>query len=345
MTAAFPSGSNTFVQSFEASGKLISGFSRNIADFPINTWCKQIPVKKTAGYYLRITAENAARIVNTNLSDFIWPDGHEAQIGNDNAESFEFKQYSTIRYAYPFNLGDLAVQQADWPILAIHAAMAGQQAMTARTVSVGAFLTTAGNWEGYTSTATATVGGLWDVSGASDKFILKSFNYVDRKIGQNTIGVVKRKDIICLVNPDTAHQMAETEEFRDMLKQSQFALGQVRGDIASQNGRWMMPDMVYGMNFLVDDTWRITSRKGASAVAGTYAIPNNVAIFCSRPGGLVGMEGIPDFSTFQLFMQEEMTVETKHDPDNRRSKGRVVENFDVKMVSPASGWYLTAVTS
>jgi hypothetical protein len=51
------------------------------------------------------------------------------------------------------------------------------------------------------------------------------------------------------------------------------------------------------------------------------------------------------FSTAHVFAHEEMTTETKDDVDNRRTLGRVVENYDVQIVAPATGYVLTAVLS
>ena len=38
-----------------------------------------------------------------------------------------------------------------------------------------------------------------------------------------------------------------------------------------------------------------------------------------------------------------MTAETKDVPDNRRVKGRVVDDIDVEMTASASGYLITAI--
>lgn len=341
MAAAFPSGSNTYVPSHEASGGLTVGFSRNPKKFKINQWAKIVPVKKGSGYYLRITAEEAARVINADLNDFVWHDGQEAPMGNDNLESFEYVKFATQRYAYPFNLGDKAVDQADWKVLEVHGGIAAQKAMTARTIKALGVLTTTGNWGSSTDTATNLGGGKWDVSGATDKFILKAFGAASEAILKATLGVATQEDLVCIINPNVARQMAESEEIRDFIKQSPVAMAQVRGDVPSQTGQWGLPDRLYGIKIVVEDAIRVTSKKGATRAAG-YCMPAATAIFATRTEGLVGMEGIPEFSTFQLFMYEEHTVETKRDSDNRRTVGRVVDDFDAELVAPASGYLVTA---
>lgn len=345
MAASFPSANNTFVPSFEASGKLIIGYSRNPKKFPINQWAKIVPVKKSAGYYLNITAEEAARVINADLQDFVWHDGQEAPMGNDNLESFEFKPFLTKRYTFAYNLGDKAVDQADWPVLAVMGGIHAQKAMTARATAAISALTTSGNWAGSTDSATNLGGGKFDVSGATDKFILKTFGAVSELILKNTLGVVTQDDLCVVINPNTARQMAECEELRDFLKQSIYA-GQIArqdGSAISSPSRWGLPDQYAGIKIIVDNTVRVTSKKGATR-AVSYAFPNSAAVFLARPGEIKGMEGIPEFSTCQFLMYEEMTVESKRDPDNRRTVARIVDDWDFRIVAPASGYYVSACT-
>ena len=345
MAAAYPSGSNTFVPSHDASGGLIVGFSRNPKKFKLNQYMKLVPVKQGQGYYLQITAEEAARVINSNLADYVWHDGQEAPMGSDNTESFQFVRFLTSRYNYTFNLGQKAIDQATWPILSVHAGFMAQKAMTARTISALSTLTTSGNWSGSTGTATSLGGGAWDASGATDKYIRKTFNQVCENILQNTLGVVNREDICVVINPHDARRMAETEEIRDYLKQSPFALAEVRGDVESQNGQWGLPNSLWGVKIIVEDAVKVTSRKGASSKTVSYCLTSGNAIFLARPGGLLGMEGIPEFSTAQMFVYEEMAVETMTDVNNRRTVGRVVDDFTTALVAPASGYLVTSCTS
>lgn len=343
MAAGYPGVNATYVPSFEQSGKLISGFSRNPKKFKLPNYCKLVPVKKNTGYFLRITAEEAARVINSNLSDFVWQDGHEAPMGNDNLESFEYIKFMTQRYAYAFNLGDMAVNQADWPIMPVQSQVTAQKAMTARTIGTLSVLTTGANWGSSTDTATNLGGGKWDVSSATNKYILKTFNAVWENVLKNTLGVVEPDDLVCVINPHDARLMAESEEIRDFLKQSQYALPQVTYSDKKQTGNYGLPEHLYGVKLIVENAVRVTSKKGATK-AVTYCLPNASALFLTKTEGVVGMEGIADFSTAQIFIAEEMTVETLADVNNRRQVGRIVENFVSALVAPSSGYYVTATT-
>jgi hypothetical protein len=61
MAIAYPGGNNTFVKDLDASGRLITEFSRNPDEFALNSYIQLSNVQKAAGYYLKITPEEAAR--------------------------------------------------------------------------------------------------------------------------------------------------------------------------------------------------------------------------------------------------------------------------------------------
>lgn len=343
--ASYPAASNTYIPSHEASGSLVIEFSRNPKRFALNNYVRIVPVDKMTGYYLTITAEEAARVLNSNGSDHVWHDGSEAPSGDDSTESHGFTQYACKRYAYPFALGDLAVQQASWPIVESHARIHAQQAMTLRTQVASTVLTTSGNWGSSTSAASAmTGGGYWDASTSTTMFIQTCLLGAAEAINKATLGAVTWGDMIVVMNPTTARRVAKSQEIIDHIKQSPFALAQVRGDVPAQNGRWGLPDVLYGFPVVVEDAVKVTSRKGATA-AQSYIHGDGTVLICSRPDGLIGSEGVPSFSTCTLFVKEEMTVETKYDPDNRRTEGRVVDNFTAVITAPTSGYLITSVLS
>jgi hypothetical protein len=348
MSVGFPAGNpgNTYVPSFDATGNLVVSYSRNVKDFAVNQYVTLTPVKFGTGYYLRITPENAARVLSTDLADFIWPDAHDAPTGEWNTESHEFEQYATFRYAFPFRLGYKAVDQAAWKIVAYHAAMAAQQAMTGRTVKVIKVLEdTTQVAASHTSTATATTGGLLTAGSPTNPVIKQAFNFMAIQIQKDTLGVVQPKDLVVVMSPETADPFGRTQEVHTYLKESPFALAQVRGDVKSQNGAWGLPDQLYGFKLSIEDCVRVTSRKGAASLTTGYAKSSNSLTMLARPGQLVGVEGAPSFSGIHVFAYEEMTAETKDDPDNRRTAGRVVEDNDVRMVSPVSVYIMTHILS
>ena len=338
MAVGFPSGTNTFIPSYEASGKLLVSYSRNPKDFALNRYVQIRQAKKSLGYYLKLTPENAARVLSSSAHDFVWHDGNDAPSGEWNTESHEFIPFSTIRYAFPFRLGYKSVEQADWQIKAVHAANSAQQAMTGRTLNVVTKLTTAGNWpSAHTSaTGTAFVGG--PLNAGTDFRIKKALNKMAQTIMKATLGVIKPKDLHIVMSPVLADALGRTTEIHEFVKSSPFAQSQIRGDSPSLNGVWGLPDVLYGFPVEVEDSVRVSSRKGAT-LASNWLFPDNGLLMVARPGALVS-EGSEPFSTAVIFAYEEMSVESKDDPDNRRHSGRVVDDYAAELVSTISGFYL-----
>lgn len=343
---SYPSGSNTYVPSFDATGHLVVSFSRNPKDFSLNKYVQLTPVKKGSGYWLKITAEVAARVINTDkLREFVWHDGDDAPTGDWNLESFKWYQYATERYAFAFRLGYKANEQADWKILAAHADYAAQDAMTARTIKVLNVLTDTANHDtNHYATATALVGGYLDSGTPTDPRLKKLINAIMFQIQKDTLGAVKPKDIMMVGSPTLFDKLGRSQEVHTYLKESPVALAQVRGDSPSQNGQWGLPDQLYGMPLVCEDAVSVSSKKGAARVAD-YVLGSDKLIFVTRKGGLVSPAGGPSFSSVHVFSYEEMTVEQRDDVDNRRIAGRVVDDYDVKLVSPASTYLVTSATA
>jgi hypothetical protein len=333
-----------YIPNWEASGKIIVDFSRNPGDFALPKYVQYVKTPKKVGYFLQITPDNSARILNTDLSEFRWPDGQPRPMGNDNSKDFQFVKFSTDRYAFPYTLGDLTIDQTDWDIVAMHARMAAQQAMTGRALRVLTLATTGGNWPtAHTATATVAGGGKWDVAMSTTPFIKKSLMTAAIQINKDTLGVVKPKDLHLVINPTLASLMASSQEIIDQVKQAANTINLIRGEDRVNNvGGWLLPDVLYGFPVVIEDTVRVSTHRGTNTQTIGYEMADTVALLMARVGGLDGLYGAPSFSTAQVFMHEEMTVETFDDTLNRRTIGSVVENYVEALVSTASGFLFTA---
>lgn len=343
MPATYPGGSNTFVPSHEASGKLQIEFSRNPNSFPLNRYCGFKTVKESIGYYLEITAEEAARVVK--IEDYEWPDGQDAPSGYPGTELFQFKPFTTHRFSYPYTLGDKAVKQATWDVLAAHGRMYAQKAMTSRTKRALNILTVAGNWSGNTATATSLGGGKWDASSASNQYILKGFNAVKEAVHTATVGAVPPEALRCVIAPELAHAIRESEEIIDYVKQNPTALATLQGNQFYE--RWGVPPTLYGVKMVVEDTVLVSTRKGGTQTKAHMLDPQ-VAIFTAVPEGLESSrepaDGAPTFNTMTIFSYEDLSVESRRDDDNRRHLARVVDDTDEVLTAPASGYLVTAAS-
>jgi hypothetical protein len=335
----YPSSQNVFVKDHEATNKMVVDFSRNAKDFKVNNYIQITPVKKIAGYYLKMTVEEAGRLLSTDGSYFIWPDGNEAREGNEGLESFRFVDYLCKRFQFPVTLGDRLLEQASWDIFEQHVRIKTQQAMTWRTQQAITTATTTGNYDNSHVLTVSTItgnSGTWDNSTTVRSDIKRSFNVAANLILLDTLSAVNIDDLMVVMSPTCARQVAESQEVINAIIQSPDALAQVRGELPGRNVMFGLPDKLFGFPIVVEDAVKVTSAKGATRVAA-YVLGGQTPFMCSRPGKLEGVAGAPSFSTLTCFMYEEMTVERLRDENNRRTLGRVVEDYTMAATAPVTG--------
>lgn len=376
MPASF-TAHQTFVPNFDASGKLVVAFSRNIKDFPINKWITLTPVKQLAGYYLRIVPENAARIVNAKVEDSIWPDGQPAPIGQFNTEVLDWKQFVCFRYVSPYAIGKLAVDSADFDVMTLHQRQAAQQRMTGRAQLVfkklvpGSQAEAQSMWlnhwaygpntanlslalkEGNGTPAGGTNPGNAYNGDAFQPNFKKILQTIAVKINQDTFGVVSTKNLCVVVNPNTAVRLSQSAEVHAYLKESPYALAQIRGDEKNQNAIWGLPERLYGFEIVVDDTVMVGDNPLVQTDPNkspfeymqtkSYVLPDNALLVVAKPNSLVSPIG-PNFSTATIFAYEEMVVEEKYDEDNRLYRGRVIDTIGVELTAPVSGYFVKDIS-
>lgn len=346
MTAVFASGSNVFVPNYEASGRLQVEFSRNANSFALNKYIQIQKAPKVEGKYLRITTEEAGRILNTDGSDFAWDYGADRPMHNEGQESFEFLPYKTQRFDLGFNVPYETNDQADWDFLSSHIRIKAQQAMTLRAQAAATVLGTTGNYAAANTSAVASIPGntgTWAASTVARQDIRRSIQHAVEVINTSTLGAVKNEDLVLVMGPTAARKVAESQEIVDYLKGSPHSMPyvQMTGN-PNVNRNWGLPNELYGVQVIVDDTSKTTNAKGATR-ASSY-VWSDKAVLLSRPGGLEGGTG-PSFSTCTMFAYEDMTVEQIDDTRNRRIEGHVVDNRVFVLTAPAAGFLFTTVYS
>jgi len=340
-----PGAYNTYVQSPDATGNLIITFSRDPSRFALPRYAQYRPVSKSTGLYLRIRADECARILNADLREYVWPDGADAPV-QARAEEFRYEQYRATRYAYPMQLGNLAREEADWDIEGIHKAFNAQKAMTARTYNVVNELQTVANWDSthvawpheYSDVYS------WEASTTTELAIKKGIQYAVERILKSTRSVVKVDDLQLVMSPTTARKIAVSQEITEYVKQQPSAPEIIEGT------KWGMdmfglPARLYGLPVVLEETVRVTTHQGATTQTDEFVLSEGNAFVLARPGGIEAVAGGgPSFSTVTIFFKEEMTVEAKVDVDNRRWNTRVVDHFDAVMTAPVSGFFFRGLT-
>lgn len=346
---AYPGQNNTFVPSTEASGNLLVDFSRNPDSFPLNQYCQVIPVQKSVGYYTEMNVEECGRVLNSNLADHMWADGQERPSVEGNTEKHSFKLFETERYHFGFAVGYKASEQAGWDVIAQHARVHAQKAMTARTIRVLAAVAS-----GFTSVAVTSgitgVTGTWDVSTTARKDIKRSIDYAVEQIMLNSIGAINNwNDLRLVISPGCAKKIAVCQEIVDHIKGSPDALDEIKGNLGP-NAQFGLPKKLYGVPLVIENTVKVTNRRGGTKTP-SFALTDSTPFITFRPGSLNSpttprvANAAPSFNTVTLFTYEDMTVETKDDVDNRRTEGRIVDDYDEIITSTISGYRFTSAVA
>lgn len=347
MPAVMPSAYNVAVPNLDATNRLIVDFGRNPSEFPVLRYSQIVPVKKSTGLYLKMTVEEAGRILNSDLADFVWPDGADAPIGLDNTESFEFVPYRCERYAPHAAVGDLTRDNADWDIVNQNASIKARQAMTARTQMAANRIFTESNYDANNVIdVNATFGAKWNAATTSNMVIRKSINAAVQRIVSATLGAVKAKDLVLVLGDTVARAISESQEFADYLKGSPDALGALRyqfRDEPSAANDYGLPKKLYGVEVVVEDTRKVTTKKKSASPTIEPVLPATMAAIVSRVGALEAPYSPVSFSTCAFFMLQELQVETIYDQINKRTLVRVVDNWACDLVAPAAGVLLKNV--
>ncbi len=339
----YPSATNTYVASMAASDNLFVSYSRNVTDFALNRWVQIRPISVLKGLYARKTIEVAGRLTSTDGAEFKWADGALRPTGVDNTESFTLENFHLQRYDYPVTLGTLTVDQAPWEIDIDSMRDMAQLAMTSRTQEAINVVTNAANFDaGNVSAVTSIPGvsGTWAASTAARLDILKSMQYAWSRIKLRTLGAVRWNQLRLVMGPDVALAISQTQEVRDYLKSSPVAVDVIRGTLFDQE--WMIPRVLYGVELVVEDTAKVTTKKGGTQVY-TWAWPAGTVAMVSRVGALESNAPLksPTYSTVQMFVQEDMNVETWVDERNRLWQGHIVDTRTTVVTAPISGFLFT----
>lgn len=343
MASVAPGGNNTFVPSFEASNKLIVDYARNVKSFAVGKFTQIVKCPQRVGYYLKLDIDESGRVLDSEGLEYLWNDGEDAPSGRDGTSEHEWLPFTTRRRLYPFMLGDLAVKQADWSIVEAHSARHAQKAMTVRTMEAISVATTAGNHlashildvtDGTDVPGNTTT---WATSTSARKTIQRSINEGIEKCLDDTLGAISTDDFMLVMSDALAKEIAVCQELVDYLKHSPFALAQVKGELrdSNPNAEYGLPTQLYGVEVCVEKTRRRTNKRRATKVT-TGVLPAATPFMVARPGSIEGQYGAPAGSSITCFAYEEMTTETKNDKDNRRTSGRIVEDYRHIMTFPES---------
>lgn len=334
---------STFTPTFDpaVTGSLQVEFSRAPGSFAVNRYAQVVPVTQLSGYYLTIGTSETVRIVTAQ--DFVWPIGTDRPTGSN--RKFEMTPWSVARNTDSVNLPYETVDVSKWDVVNAHMRMLATRMMTLRSYKAITALTTSGSYpsNSYFATAGAITGsGSWYTSTASNAYIQAAIQSVSNVILQNTAGVVRPGDIVMVMNPTTAQKVSRSPEVQSYVKNYGAAMQFLTGNSLFRN--WGLPPSLWDVDVVVEDAVQETTRDGDTATR-SYVLGDDKVVFCSRPGGLMGQEGAPTFSTLSAFVYEDFNTEIFDDPKNRRHIGSITDNYNYYLTAPISGGYIASVAS
>lgn len=350
-TPRYPSATNTFVPA--ATGQAIA-YIRDKARFKYNEYCQIIRAPKPVVLYAFLDPDEPSRVVTDQ--EFDWPSGQKRPLPQSNIGNFKWEEVRMFRRAYGYQLDEEVVNTAEgWNPKAFHNAIILNKAATNLTQRIVTLLENASNWGGNTATATSLNGGagFWsagsnDESSAGFLAIKKSLNKAVRLVMLATNGAVTRADLKLVISPELADAMSETSELHTFVEKSPYALAQIKGDAPNVNMPYMLPENIYGVPLVVEDTTRVNIRENADGTVATletqkvFVKNRTSAVLVSRVGGVDGNYGSPSFSTLQRYYYKyEMAVEARHDAWNKVYESYVVDQFKEVLAAPQSGFLIT----
>lgn len=325
-----------------ATGTVI-GFIRDPAKFKMNEYCQFVETPSVTGLYYRLDHDHPARIVSK--AEFDWAPGADAPQGHTNLGGFDMVGFTVERLAFPFNLDEVAVEQArefaKWDPLEYEAKAMATQAMTLRVMDVWTAggtlnLDNPSNWPAASTATAATLsgngGGTWANSTAALQTIYRSLMAAAQAINLNTNGTVDPNDLVLVISPAAAIAMRASAEIVDFVKQQGSAPEiLMKGWTGNPNWLWGLPPNLYGIKLVVESTPYVSTLPvvgGNVVTAGTraYAKADNYAALLTRPGGVDAPFGSRSFGTLQCYWHKyDMAVEARFDSWNKKHDGRVVD--------------------
>lgn len=349
-----------------ATGMMI-GFIRDPKNYAYLQYTQMVPAPEIQFMYAKIDPDDAVRLVD--LNNYGWAYDDYRPTGKSFQPRMEWIESRTQRWDFPYTIGEATLRI--WrkngvdPRMIFDLMRANHAALHRASRVVTAL---SDNLTGASTASLSTLmGGLtvyldqssgdqYDpATGAENpnfQIFKKMCNRVKRKIHLATNGVVGRNDLYCVMPPLVAQAWSESGECFEALKHSQYA--KELTDLPAVDQDWNIPRRYAGFNLVVEDTPKVFIHQSAdgtvadvtSASEKDYILSTDTVYFVSRPGGLDGGYGKPNFSTVQCYhFNGESRVEAFSEPKHELVEGHIVLEDKVLVPAPASGYAVTDVLS
>lgn len=343
-----PGVGNVFIPGFDDALNLIVGYSRNDKKFPFLNYCTMKTGKVWAGLYPKFDPHDLMRINYANGRDFLFPDGTPRPVGTNNYTNnrFSWLQYQMQRYSYNGSIGYLTTQQSGWDVKKKLLDDLATKAMIQKAYMALTEVTTTTNYpSSHVATAASWGGGTWLAGTINTPTIGPSLAKIRSTILKDTAGKVRGDELVLVVNPDLAYQMALTQEIRAFVAQQAGSLQVLEGKNPGMRDNWLLPDNLYGFKIIIEDTPIVTGLKDADPTGDSvsYILGAGTAFVVARPGSLDGDAGGSEFSTLHClqYKEEEMLMETFDEPKHRLIDIYITDSFTFLVPAGESGAIIT----
>ncbi len=337
----------------KSGGSLFVDFSRNIADFKVLRYCQPVPVQNTVGIWYQMGLDQRARITDPNGGAQRWADGLDRPEPDNDSEYFLEKAYRCERYSWSGKVGKMTTEQAVWNELDRRQRSTAQRAMTFRTNKVIAMMTDPTQYDA-THVADLAIPGVipgvvgdWASSTSARLAIKRTINYIKKLITLDTRAAVKGNELLIIMGPETAEQVAVSQEIVELVKYNMGGLKflNIEDTTTFNMEDYGLPQLLYNTEVIIEDTVKVTTQRGLITQTASFVLPIGTVIVCYRPNQLEGIEGGRSFSTasIQIYREDDMTVETDASQWNRLTQYAVTDNFQPTMTAPVTGFLLENV--
>jgi hypothetical protein len=295
--------------------------------------------------------DQRARVTDDDAAKNLWADGTPRPKDEGNDEYFEEKSFRCDRRSYSSTLGKMMSEQAAWDECDRRSRMLAQQAMTVRTNMILATMIDPSQYDAShvadlsVTGAISGVTGNWAASTSARLAIRRTLNHIKNRITLDTRAAVNSDELVLVMSPDTAEQIAVSQEIVELIKQNIGGLKFLRADDDFPKDTYGLPQRLYNTEVIIEKTVKVTSQKGLIAQTASYCLPLGTVIVAHRPSSLEGVEGGRSFSTcsIHIYRSDDLAVECDEVRWDRLTNVAVTDNFDVSMTAPVTGFLLENV--
>lgn len=331
--------------------------------FAFLNYMQLVPAPEVVFMYDRMHVDDPVRL--KGLNEYAWAYDDFRPSGRGFSVHFDSVESRVLRYDFAWQLGEQTMRL--WKNKGIDPKMVFDRVMLHKANLHRAQrcidAVTGATYEQTNALQTLLgAGTFWDNSSGEEfdgggtanpnyQIIKKTFMRVNKLLNLATNGVANLDEMICIIPVAVAEKLAVAGEIVNILKQSPYA----KELETVQYHKWGLPERLYGVRLVVEDTPRVfinyaadgtTIADATISAQRDYIMTGDTVYFGLRPEGIDGGIGTRSFATWQLYhFNGEVRVQAFSEPKHELIEGHVVMEDRPLAVSTIGGYKLTNVLS